>query len=150
VLTWRICRTAYQSLDGEGARLHGGRWTSEGVPAVYTSSGLALAALEYLAHVEVADAPDDLVAMALRVPDDAGETTVAVEQLPRDWHRLPDHPACAALGDAWAADGTALLLRVPSAVVPEETNLLINPRHPRAREVVVKSVRPFAFDPRLL
>jgi RES domain-containing protein len=150
VRTWRICRAAHQGLDGEGARLHGGRWTSEGVPAVYTSSSLSLAALEYLAHVDVADAPDDLVAMAIQVPDDAGEQTVGPDNLPQGWNRLPDHPACTALGDAWAADGTALLLRVPSAVVPEESNVLINPRHPRAHEVAVVSARPFAFDPRLL
>jgi RES domain-containing protein len=114
------------------------------------SSSLALAALEYLVHVDVEDVPDDLVAMAIRVPDDAGERIVAVEELPGDWNRLQDHPACAAIGDAWAREGTALLLCVPSAVVPEDSNILINPDHPRASGVVVVSVRPFAFDPRLV
>jgi RES domain-containing protein len=137
-------------MGGEGARLNGGRWNSEGVAAVYTSSSLALAALEYLVHVDIEDVPDDLVAMAIEVPGDAGLTSVAVGDLPADWNKGPDHPACVAIGDAWLADGATLLLRVPSAVVPEDWNLLINPRHPRARDVAVRSVRPFAFDPRLL
>ncbi len=149
MLVWRICRAGHQELDGEGSRLHGGRWNSEGVSVIYTSSTLALAALEYLVHVDIEDAPDDLVAMAIDVPDDAGEEIVAVDDLPGDWNQLPDHPACAGRGDQWAAEGTALLLRVPSALVPEESNLLINPDHPRASDLLVVSVRPFAFDSRL-
>ena len=150
MLTWRICRQGHQRLDGEGARLNGGRWNSEGVAAVYTSSSLALAALEYLVHVDIEDVPDDLVAMAIEVPDDVGAQTVHLRDLPADWNQGPDHPACVTIGDAWLAEGAALLLRVPSASVPEDGNLLINPRHPRIRDVVVRSVRPFAFDPRLL
>ena len=150
MLTWRICRKGHQDLDGEGARLNGGRWNSEGVPAVYTSSTIALAALEYLVHVDIEDVPHDLVAMAIEVPDDTGLKTVAPNDLPADWNQAPDHPECTRIGDQWIASGAELLLRVPSAVVPEDWNLLINPAHPRAGEVVVTSVRPFAFDPRLL
>ena len=140
MLVWRICREAHQALDGEGARLHGGRWTSERISVVYTSSTLALAALEYLVHVDIEDVPDDLVAMAIEVPDD----------LPPDWNQVLDHPACARIGDQWAAKGTVLLLLVPSAVVPEESNVLINPDHPRAGDVRMVSIRPFAFDSRLV
>lgn len=147
---WRICREGHQALDGEGSRLYGGRWNSEHVSVVYTSSTLALAALEYLVHVDIEDVPDDLVAMAIEVPDDAGEGMVAVDDLPPDWKHVPDHPACARIGDQWAAGGAVLLLRVPSAVVPEESNLLINPDHPRAGDVLVVSIRPFAFDSRLV
>ncbi len=150
MLVWRICREAHQALDGEGSRLHGGRWNSERVSVVYTSSTLALAALEYLVHVDIEDVPDDLVAMAIEVPDDAGGGIVAVDDLPLDWNQVPDHPACARIGDQWVAEGTVLLLRVPSAVVPEESNLLINPDHPRAGDVLMVSIRPFAFDSRLV
>lgn len=100
-------------------------------------------------HVDIYDVPDDLVATAVEVPDDAEEAIVALEDLPEDWSQLPDHPACARIGDQWAAGGKALLLRVPSVVVPEESNLLINPNHRRAGDVRVISSRPFAFDPRL-
>ena len=150
MLVWRICREEHQVLDGEGSRLHGGRWSSERVSIVYTSSTLALAALEYLVHVDIEDVPDDLVAMAIEVPDDAGEEIVAVDYLPPDWNQVLDHPACARIGDQWATEGTELLLRVPSAVVPEESNLLIDPGHPRAGDVLMVSIRPFAFDSRLV
>lgn len=150
MLVWRICREGRQALDGEGSRLHGGRWNSERVSVVYTSSTLALAALEYLVHVDIEDVPDDLVAMAIEVPDDGGEGIVAVDDLPPDWNQVLDHPACARIGDQWAAKGTVQLLRVPSAVVPEESNVLINPDHPRAGDVLMVSIRPFAFDSRLV
>ncbi len=150
MLAWRICRRKYQALDGEGARLHGGRWNSPGVPVVYASSSLSLAALEYLVHLDREDVPRDLVAMRLEIPDEGPVAALRASALPRDWRRYPAPPACAAAGDAWASRGEALVLRVPSAVVPEETNLLINPRHPRAGEVRVAGTRPFAFDPRLV
>lgn len=147
---WRICRKGQRALNGKGARLHGGRWNSEAVPVVYTSSTLALAALEYLVHVDIEDVPDDLIAISIELPDDAGVKIVTPHDLPADWNRVPDHPECVATGDAWVAEGSTLVLRVPSAVVPEEWNLLIHPAHARSADVVVKSVRPFVFDPRLL
>lgn len=150
MLVWRIAREVYQALDGEGARLNGGRWNSEGVAVVYASTTLALAALEYLVHVDPEDVPGDLVAMRIEVPDDLPGDRIAASDLPEDWNAGPDHPACARSGDAWAKEARAVLLRVPSAIVPEEENVLINPRHRDAGRIVVGHVRPFAFDPRLL
>lgn len=147
---WRIARAAYQALDGEGARLYGGRWNPEGLAVVYTSTTLALAALEYLIHVDPALVPTDLVAMAIDVPEDVAADRVDLATLPADWREAPDHPACLEIGEAWAAAGKTLALRVPSAVVPEEENLLINPLHRDAARITVVRVRPFAFDPRLL
>ena len=138
-----------QGLDGEGARLAGGRWNSEGVPAVYTSSTLSLAALEYLVHVDIEDVPDDLIAMQIEVPDDAQVAEVSVADLPADWNHQPRHPACVEIGDRWASDGGALALRVPSAVIPEESNYLINPAQHDAANVRVISSREFVFDPRV-
>jgi RES domain-containing protein len=149
VLVWRITRESYQALDGEGARLYGGRWNSEGSPVVYTSATLALAALEYLVHVDPAQVPDDLCAMGVDVPDDLviGSTDPAI--FPSDWTHVPDHPACLEHGDRWIREATTPALWVPSAVIPQEQNLLINPVHPDATVVTVSSVRAFALDPRL-
>lgn len=69
-----------------------------------------------------------------------------LHDLPGDWNRTSDHPACTKIGDTSVADGAALLLRVPSALVPEERNVLVNRRHPRAGDMAVVSVRPFSFD----
>ncbi len=147
---WRLARRAFQDLDGEGARQAGGRWNSEGIPVVYASTTLALAALEYLVHIEIADAPGDLMAMEIQVPDDAPVEEIAVADLPRGWNREKGNPACVEIGDRWVAEGRALALRVPSAIVPEEVNCLLNPAHPDADRVEVIQVREFAFDPRLL
>ena len=149
---WRIARKKYQALDGEGARLNGGRWTSEGRAAVYASETLALAALEYLVHVDPLLAPSDLVAIEIELPGE-GILGVRVEpgQFPdAGWQRYPAPEWEAEVGDLWLAEGEFLWLAVPSAIVPQEHNILINPLHPRMRDVRVVSVRTFRFDTRLL
>jgi RES domain-containing protein len=150
MLVWRITREPHQTLDGEGARLNGGRWNSEGMAVVYTSTTLALAALEYLVHVDPEDVPADLIAMRIEIPDDLPDERVSASDLPADWNEAPDHPACVRCGDAWAKGASTAILRVPSAIVPEEENLLFNPRHPDAGRITVIHTRPFVFDLRLL
>ena len=147
---WRLTREAFVALDGEGARLYGGRWNLEGTAVVYTSSTLALAALELLVHVDPADVPDDLIAIVIELPDDASRDVMSVGELPDDWNRVGDHPSCTARGERWARAGSTLALFVPSVLVPEETNVLLNPAHAAMREVRVVTTRPFAFDRRLL
>ena len=147
---YRLCRAPFRALDGEGARLYGGRWNSAGRPVVYASETLALAALEYLVHVDPADVPADLVALTLDIPDDLATEVVAAADLPAGWEREPESGACQAIGDRWLREGRTPVLRVPAAPVPEESNVLLNPRHPDAARVRVAAERPFAFDPRLL
>jgi RES domain-containing protein len=149
VIVWRLARLAHAKLDGEGARLAGGRWNTRGRAAVYTSSRLSLAALELLVHTDVPLVPPDLVAFEIDVPDDLDIQTVELAALPKEW-RLPGHPACRAVGDTWLAEERTALLQVPSAVVPEEWNYIINPRHPSAKAIEVVRRRKFSFDFRLL
>jgi RES domain-containing protein len=137
-------------LDGEGARLNGGRWNSEGNAVVYLASTLALAAIEYLVHVDIEDVPTDLIALQVEVPDDSNIEEVALDALPTDWYRTPDAAACLAVGDEWIRRASRLLLRVPSAIIPGESNILLNPAHPDAGRVEVRLARPFVFDRRLL
>ncbi len=148
-MLWRIARMAHTGLDGEGARLHGARWSSKGVAVVYTASHLSLAALEYLVHIDPEDAPDDLIALGLQIPEDASELVCGPADLPAGWRQTPPPPECQAVGDDWIRAGDHLLLRVPSVLVPEEANVLVNPGHPEARGVRVAVSRPFSFDPRL-
>jgi RES domain-containing protein len=149
VRVYRIARVRYAALDGEGARLVGGRWNSVGVPVVYTALTRALAVLESLVHADPDLVPPDLTTFEIDVPDGLAEETVDRDALPADWRR-PGHLRCVELGDTWFRRGGTPLLRVPSAVVPEEMNLLINPRHRDAARVEVISSAPFAFDARLL
>ena len=147
---WRLTREAHAALDGEGARLHGARWNSRGVGVVYAASHLSLAALEYLVHIDSEDAPDDLVALRLHVQDDATELVYEPAALPEGWRDTPPPPECQVIGDHWAATGEHLLLRVPSVLVPEESNVLVNPVHLEASGVGVLESRTFSYDLRLL
>jgi RES domain-containing protein len=100
--------------------------------------------------VDPEEMPTDLVALCIEGPDSASQKRVSVEALPPDWNRILDHPACRTVGESWAQEGRSALLRVPSAVVPEEENVLLNPAHPEAAGFVVTGRRAFALDPRLL
>ena len=126
----------------------GGRWNSPGVAVVYTAESLALAVLEYFVHVppalRTAGKMPPLVAVHIELPEGAG-----VETLPADFGSLHDQLRTRALGDAWKRAGRTLALRVPSRVVPQEWNLLLNPGHPDMADVRVRVQEPFALDPRL-
>ena len=117
---------------------------------MYAASHLSLAALEYLVHIDPEDAPADLVALRLDVPDDATELVYEAAALPAGWRETPPPPQCQAIGDEWAGSGEHLLLRVPSVLVPEESNVLVNPAHPDAAQVRVCGSRPFSYDLRLV
>jgi RES domain-containing protein len=149
MIVWRLARLAHAKLDGEGARLAGGRWNSRGRAAVYASSRLSLAALELLVHTDVRLVPLDLVAFEIDIPETLDIESVPLSELPKDW-RLPGHPGCRAVGDTWLAEERTAVLQVPSAVVPEEWNYIINPRHRAAKAIEVVRRRQFSFDSRLL
>lgn len=136
----RLAKAAFVGLDGEGARLFGGRWNSPGRPMIYTAASPSLALLEVLVHLDLPPEliPIDYRLLAIQLPDGA-----PIEQLDEP----PADPL--ATGDDFLARGAALALLVPSAVVPQEVNALINPRHPAAGGLRVQTNAPFSFDPRL-
>ncbi|MDC0711615.1 RES family NAD+ phosphorylase [Stigmatella sp. ncwal1] len=148
---WRLSTVKYAAtaLDGEGARRVGGRWNSPGRRSVYLSEHLSLAALEVLVHFTKATAPDHL-AIALDVPDDIAVYELPLSALPADWRAEEAPPSTQHLGDAWLQRAAEPLMRVPSVIVPEESNFVLNPSHPDAARI--KSLAPvrFTFDPRLL
>ncbi|MGH7523538.1 MAG: RES family NAD+ phosphorylase [Gemmatimonadales bacterium] len=146
----RICRRAHRPLDGEGARLYGGRWNSPGHAVVYASGSLALAALEFLVHLDSSEAPHDLLAMRINIPDDLTVSDVKLRALPARWDRYPAVDACRKLGDAWLLAGKTAVLKVPSAPVHEEWNVLLNPRHPEFHRIREAGSRRFRFDQRLV
>lgn len=117
---------------------------------MYTSGSLALAVLEYTVNVAPGFAPSRLVSIEADIPRDVRITRWAVEELPANWSTHPSPETLAIRGTEWAESGSAAVLAVPSAVVPDETNFLINPRHPEFRSIVIRTPRPFRLDPRLL
>ena len=138
-VVWRICRRPFADLSGKGARLYGGRWNSPGRPLIYTAEAAALAVLEVRVHLDLDwdTLPDDYVLVSI----DLGAL------VPEAIANLPADPR--AMGDAWLRSGRSALLRVPSQIVPESHNVLINPAHADASSITIGSIRSFAFDRRL-
>jgi RES domain-containing protein len=147
---WRIARLVYPQLDGEGARINGARWNSPGMPVVYTAGSLALAIVELLVHTDPDLIPDGLTAFEIDVPAAVTLHSLNAGELPPGWDDQDDLTSAREVGDEWLRSSRSCVLAVPSAIVPEEVNFLINPAHPDASTITVISTRPFAFDPRLL
>jgi RES domain-containing protein len=144
---WRLCSSRDAALTGHGARLYGGRWNLKGTPLVYCSSTLSLAVLETLVHASVL--PISYVAIRIDIPASVHVDTWTGSSLPRNWRAMPGPVALQRKGTAWARLRGAVAVIVPSAIVPIETNVLLNPLHPDLRKLVVHRPRPFGFDARL-
>lgn len=146
---WRLAKAGFSSFDGEGARLFGGRWNHPGWRLTYTSASLSLAAVEYFVHLDTDLAPDDLVSVRAEIPGAVGRQAIEAEDLPRGWRTCPAPEALQDLGTDWLRRGASAVLAVPSAVVPEERNYLLNPAHQEFSRIRIGSPRPFRFDPRM-
>jgi RES domain-containing protein len=151
MLAWRLTRKLHadEPLDGEGARRYGGRWNHAGTAVVYTSQSLALAVLEYLVNLSIADLPPDLVSIKFNIPDRLSQTEINVKDLPANWRAYPAIEELKDAGDEWVASKSTAILSVPSVVIPHERNLIINPAHAQARLINVLAVARFTLDPRL-
>ena len=151
MIVWRVTRRAHaeQPLTGEGARRFGGRWNHVGTSLVYTSGTLSLAVLEYLVNLPISDLPDDLVSIQIQVPADLARAEIAIDDLPENWRTFPAIEELKDIGTDWAREGKTPILNLPSVVIPNELNYLINPAHKETRRVKVVSVEPFALDVRL-
>ena len=133
MLVWRLAIGRFPEIDGEGARLYGGRWNSPGVAIVYTATLLSLALLEQLVHVNPEELPDTFRAFAIELPDDVLPDVAELDVVP------DDRAACRQYGDSWAKSQRSGAVVVPSAVVAprlqpgniltQERNVLLNPRH---------------------
>ncbi len=148
---WRLARAAYVGglLAGEGARLFGGRWNSRGLACVYGSCSLELALLESLVQSRIEHLPTDLVSVELELP--TTDVTPCRVDLSIDWDRPPPYSReTQASGDEWLRSGRSLALSVPSSVLPQRQNLLINPAHPSIGEVRIVERVPLQWPLRLL
>ena len=133
-------RSARAAGDYTGAMLAGGRWNSIGIPMLYTAEHLSLACLEVLVHLDKGQLPRNYVWSKAELPDTPEALDVST---------LNSIGACQAAGSAWIQDGKHLSTRVPSVVIPEEFNVLLNPSHTAYVALVWTEPRPFYFDPRL-
>jgi RES domain-containing protein len=146
---YRIVKTKWQShaLDGEGARLFGGRWNSKGKACVYCASSESLAQLEMLVHIQSSALLCSYSIFELHInPAQVSE----LARLPSNWQAEPAPPETAILGDQWLAEKSTVALKVPSVIVPREPNYLLNPLHADFHAIVENATsQPINFDERL-
>lgn len=149
MLLYRLTRCVYANdLSGSGARLYGGRWNSEGRSAIYLASSRSLAVLEALVHLPPVDVPNEYCMVVIEAPDNY--ETINETLLPKNWQDQSDLDILKQLGNNFLYSKKHLLLKVPSAIVNEEYNYLLNPAHIAAQKIKLKSVTPFTFDNRLI
>lgn len=152
---WRIAADTRSygadDLTGRGAEATGGRWNEKGAPLVYTASSRPLACLETFVHLNAGGLPLNRYLVEIEIPDDIwDEARIETPAgLPVGWDAEPASRASIDHGTAWANGMATLLLLVPSVIVPEDANVLINPRHPDMARLKATKVRKWLYDPRL-
>jgi RES domain-containing protein len=148
LLLWRISN--HISLDGGGGLRASHRWHTRGRPIVYCAPNPATALLEVLVHAEidVEDLPTRYRFLKIEAPDGISIDRVNVAELPAGWQ--DDSSVTRRIGDAWLQSRRTTLLEVPSVLVPETFNVLLNPVHTDAARVRIVEVLEHVLDPRLL
>ncbi len=137
-------RQASHPFSGAGSD-SGGRWTTPRTPGIYASLSPATAMLEYLVHLE-GEIPPELLMATATVPVDC---VLAQVELPSEWPERPYRACVRQVGDEWSKSRRSFVLRVPSAVVHEEHNVILNPEHPDAVKLRLEQLTPVRIDPRL-
>jgi RES domain-containing protein len=128
-----------------------GRWNREGQFVVYTASNRSLASLENMVHkMGQGVLGASFVMMVLELPDKLPITTIGRAELPQDWKLESSYSLTQPIGSAWYEAGETLLLKVPSAVVPEEYNVVLNARHPDFAKVHIRERELFRYDHRFV
>ncbi|MCB1061643.1 MAG: RES family NAD+ phosphorylase [Verrucomicrobiae bacterium] len=139
-------RYAHSALSGEGARLYGGRWNPPGWRCVYAAGSRSLAALEMLVHLTGRSRGLVYRLLTIDVPD---ELVAEVPVLPDGWDATPAGGVPQSIGAEWLIAGKTVALKVPSVIIPEESNFLLNPQAPGFPEIRVIAERDFQLDLRL-
>jgi RES domain-containing protein len=137
------------ALTGEGAARAGGRWNSKGVEVVYASESLALALLEMMVNAR-RRIPPGKVYVTIDIPDDVRVDSLRTQDLPPRWTSAPAPRRLAEIGDDWIRRKKTLVLLVPSAIVPVEHNVLLNPAHSDFKRLAIGSPQRISVDSRLL
>ncbi len=152
IRVWRLCQAEHAdaAFSGEGARRYGGRWSKKGQTVVYTAATLSLAALEILVHVDTDLLPNNFIAFAVDIPDESiAIESITCNELAANWREIYPPITCQAIGERWLAHGKSAVLAVPSAVIVEENNFLLNPAHPDFSTLTIHTPSAFQFDARL-
>lgn len=149
MIVYRISSATYASdISGEGAKIAGGRWNTIGVPILYTSQHISLGILEILVRADKFTSPDNYTLVSIQIPDDKEILSIDLAKLKSAWEINTGYTKY--IGDEFLKNSPALVLKVPSAIVPQEHNFLINPLHKDFKKVKITSSELLNLDKRLL
>jgi len=147
IIAWRFANNSFvNDLSGEGARRFGGRWNETGVSIIYCSSSYCAAFMELMVHMHTMRLVRGKVAMQLLIPPEVSIRTIYEDSLPKEWR---DTDNTRAVGSEWVRSMESCILSAPSAIVPFERILLLNPGHPEFNHIRFGPSEPIHIDPRL-
>lgn len=148
MIVYRITNSIYSNdISGTGAKLAGSRWNSKGVSMLYTTEHISLAVLEMLVHTNFKDYAIELDLLTIQVSPSVTTSEISVKKLKEGW--ATDYGYTRFIGDEFIKNQQSLLLKVPSAVINEEFNCLINPSHSDFKRIKIINTRSFKTDERL-
>lgn len=148
MIIYRLATGPYKDdISGNGAKIFGGRWNTQGTPVLYTAEHISLAVLEILVRADRKTIPLSYKLLKLSVPDTSKEIVVAENRLKRSWE--DDLAYTQWMGTELLKAAESLIIKVPSAIVPEENNYLLNPAHSDYKKVKIITSSGFDFDKRL-
>lgn len=148
MITYRITLNKWAGILTASGRA--ARWNNNGHFMVYSASTRALACLENMVHRRSIGADESFRVNLIEIPDDLKIKKVIKRKLTSNWQEYINYPSCQAIGDAWIKSSETAVLEVPSAIITEESNYLLNPQHTDFAKIKVHSIKRFAFDEGLL
>jgi RES domain-containing protein len=150
MIVFRLSKSKFANdLTGKGAEKSGGRWNSKGTALVYTSESRALCTTEIAVHTPLGNLPADYKLITIEIPDDIAIKEIPTTEIPNSWRSIPHQHSTQEIGDKFALECAFTVLKVPSAVVQDEYNYLINPQHPESNRIIIRAIEPFNFDERM-
>ncbi len=148
MIAYRICNLPFKDdISGNGAKLYGSRWNSAGTPMLYLAGSISLAWLEMLVHLQLQDKSTDFALLYVNISADAAIQELQSAKLKKNWQSDPGYTQF--IGDEFVRSKQKSVLKVPSAVVEEEANFLVNPLHPDFKKTEIIKTKIFQFDHRL-
>lgn len=150
MIVFRLSKSKFAAdLSGKGAEKSGGRWNSKGTAVVYAGESRALCTTEIAVHTPLGNLPFDYKLVTFEIPDDIQIIEISANEIPSSWKTIPHSHVTQEMGDNFVREGKSAVLKVPSVVVQGDFNYIINPEHPEAAKIKIKSIEPFNFDERL-
>jgi RES domain-containing protein len=152
MIVFRISKEKFhKDISGTGSRIYGGRWNYKGFPTLYTSETRALSTLELLVHTDNDLLPPNLKLLSVELPLIAEEImSIQIRDLPKKWRKSPPSELLKLIGKKNLIDQNRLAIKVPSVIIPDEYNIVINPLHEGFKDVKIKRIEDYKIDIRLL